>query len=87
MSSWTKGKITQACFLDVSAAFDKCLVNGILAKLDKIKDNDSCYDLFKSNLTNRNICTVIDGCKSDVLEITAGVPLVCLLGLCSGLYL
>ena len=28
-SSWTKGKITQACFLDVPAAFDKSWVNGI----------------------------------------------------------
>ena len=55
MSSWTKGKITQACFLDVSAAFDKCWVNGILTKLDQIKVNDSCYDLFKSYLTNHNI--------------------------------
>ena len=39
-SSWTKGKITQACFLDVSAAFDKCWINGLLAKLEQIQVED-----------------------------------------------
>ena len=73
-SAWTKGCITQACFLDVSAAFDKCWVNGILAKLEQIKVEGSCFNLLNSYLTNRKICTVIDGCKSDIVEITAGVP-------------
>ena len=35
-SSWTKGNITQGCYLDVSAAFDKCWVNGMIAKLKQI---------------------------------------------------
>ena len=61
-------------FLDVSAAFDKCWVNGILAKLKPIKVEGSIYNLFSSYLSNCKICTVIDGCKSEVLEITAGVP-------------
>ena len=51
-SSGTKGFITQACFLDVSAAFDKCWVKGILAKLEQIKVEGSCHNLFKSYLTN-----------------------------------
>ena len=41
---------------------------------DQIKVNDSFYDLFKSYLTNSKICTVLDGSKSEVLDITAGVP-------------
>ena len=73
-SSWTKGKITQACFLDVSAAFDKCWINGLLAKLEQIQVQDSCLDLLKSYLSDRKICTVIDGVKSQFLDVKAGVP-------------
>ena len=73
-SSWTKGKITQGCFLDVSAAFDKCWVNGVLTKLQQVKVEGSCLTLFESYLTQRKICTVVDGEKSDFLEIKAGVP-------------
>ena len=73
-TSWTKGKITQACFLDVSAAFDKCWINGLLAKLEQIQVEDSCLELLKSYLSDRKICTVIDGVKSQFLDVKAGVP-------------
>ena len=73
-SSWTKGKITQGCFLDVSAAFDKCWINGLIAKLQQVKVEGSCLNLFKSYLTNRKICTVVDGVKSEIIGINAGVP-------------
>ena len=73
-SSWTEGKITQACFLDVSAAFDKCWINGLVAKLEQIQVSDSCLVLLKSYLSDRKICTVIDGVKSEILDIKAGVP-------------
>ena len=49
-------------------------MKGILAKLEQIKVEGSCHNLFNSYLTNRKICTVVDGCKSEVLEVTAGVP-------------
>ena len=73
-TSWTKGNISQGCFLDVSAAFDKCWVNGMIAKLKQIKIEGKCLDLFHSYLLKRQICTVVDGFKSDVVEIEAGVP-------------
>ena len=31
-SSWTNESIANGCFLDVSAAFDKCWINGMIAK-------------------------------------------------------
>ena len=34
----------------------------------------SCLNLFESYLTNRKICTVVDGEKSKILDINAGVP-------------
>ena len=73
-SSWTKGNITQGCYLDVSAAFDKCWVNGIIPKLKQIKIEGNCLNLFHSNLLKRQICTVVHGCKSEISEIKAGVP-------------
>ena len=33
-----------------------------------------CLDIFESYLTNRKICTVIDGAKSQFLDVEAGVP-------------
>ena len=44
--SWTKGCITLGSFLDVSAAFDKCLQKGVLAKLKQAKIDNYCYNLF-----------------------------------------
>ena len=72
--SWTKGNITQGVFLDVSAAFDKCWHSGLLAKLAQAKITDSCHDLFKSYLSNRKQFVVVDGCRSDMKNIQAGVP-------------
>ena len=73
-TSWSKGNITQGVFLDVSAAFDKCWHSGILAKLNQNKVNDSCLSLFKSYLTNRKQIVVVDGVKSVIKDVNAGVP-------------
>ena len=72
--NWGIGKITQTCFLDISAAFDKVWHRGLLSKLEQIGISDSCLQLFKSYLSNRKQCTVIDGVKSNLLDIKAGVP-------------
>ena len=73
-TSWTKGKMTQGIFLDVSAAFDKCWHSGLLAKLEQVKVEESCLDLFKSYLSNRKQFVVVDGSKSDIKDVQAGVP-------------
>ena len=73
-TNWNKGNFTHGCFLDASAAFDRCWVNGMLAKLRQIKVEGKCLDMFESYLTNRKICTVIDGAKSLLLDVNAGVP-------------
>ena len=72
--SWTQGKISQGVFLDVSAAFDKCWHAGLLAKLAQVKVEDSCHDLFRSYLANRKQFVVVEGCKSDLRDVQAGVP-------------
>ena len=73
-TSWGKANIAHCCFLDISAAFDKVWHNGLLAKLEQIGISDQFLALLKSYLTNRKQCTVVDGVKSGMLDITAGVP-------------
>ena len=73
-SSWSRGNITQGVFLDVSAAFDKCWHNGLIAKLEQVKVEDVCLELFKSYLSDRKKVVVINDKKSDIKDIKAGVP-------------
>ena len=72
--SWGMSKIAHGCFLDISAAFDKVWHNGLIAKLEQIGIKDEFLQLFKSYLSERKQCTVVDGVKSSFINITAGVP-------------
>ena len=66
--------ITQGLFLDVSSAFDKVWHNGLLAKLSQIGVEGSLYDTLSSYLSDRRQVVVVEGEKSNVLPIKAGVP-------------
>ena len=72
--NWTNKKITQGLFLDVSAAFDKVWHNGLLAKLDQIGVEGTFLDTIRSYLAGRKQVVVVNGVKSDILEVQAGVP-------------
>ena len=72
--SWSKGNVSHGVFLDVSAAFDKCWHSGLIAKLEQVQVQGSCLELFRSYLSNRNQVVVIEGVKSDVQNLQAGVP-------------
>ena len=61
-------------FLDISAAFDKVWHKGLLTKLEQIGISGAFLTIFQSYLSNRKQCVVVDGIKSDLLEIQAGVP-------------
>ena len=61
--NWGHHKITQALFLDVSAAFDKVWHNGLLAKLSQIGVEGSFYDTLSSYLSDRRQVVVLDGEK------------------------
>ena len=73
-SNWGKSKIIQGAFLDISAAFDKVWHKGLLAKLDQIGVEGTFINLFESYLSQRKQCVVVDGQKSTLLDIKAGVP-------------
>ena len=72
--NWGINLITQGLFLDVSAAFDKVWHNGLLAKLDQIGVEGIFLDTLRSYLADRKQIVVVDGLKSDPLQVQAGVP-------------
>ena len=72
--NWTNRTITQGLFLDVSAAFNKVWYNGLLAKLGQIGVGGTFLSTIDSYLANRRQVVVVDGVKSDTLEVKAGVP-------------
>ena len=72
--NWGYSKIVQGAFLDISSAFDKVWHNGLIAKLSQIGIDGSLATFFKSYLSNRKQCVIIEGEKSTLLDIEAGVP-------------
>ena len=60
--------------MDVSAAFDKVWHNGLLAKLNQIGVEENCLKIISTYLSGRKQVVVVDGVKSDVLDVEAGVP-------------
>ena len=73
-NNWGNKNITQSLFLDVSSAFDKVWHNGLLAKLAQICIEDIFLSTVRSNLSDRKQIVVVDGVKSDILEVKSGVP-------------
>ena len=71
---WTKGFLTHGIFLDVKAAFDKVWHRGLIAKLEQICVGGDLLQLFTSYLSDRQQIVVVDGCKSNVRSVAAGVP-------------
>ena len=61
-------------FLDVSSAFDKVWHNGLLAKLNQIGVEGTFLNTVSSYLAGRKQVVVVDGIKSDKLDVQAGVP-------------
>ena len=72
--NWAQNKITHGVFLDVSSAFDKVWHRGLLAKLSQAGVDDMFHAIISSYLDNRRQIVVVDGQKSDILDIRAGVP-------------
>ena len=64
----------EAIFLDISSAFDKIWHKGLISKLTQIGINGKLLNTFESYPSNRSQITVIDGCKSQNLKLSAGCP-------------
>ena len=72
--AWADSKCTHAVMLDVKAAFDKVWHSGLIAKLEQIGIEGKLKELFVSYLCDRKQIVVVEGEKSNVQSIKAGVP-------------
>ena len=73
-TNWANNKLTQGLFLDVSAAFDKVWHKALVAKLNQIGVDGTFLSTLQNYLSDRKQVVVVDGVKSDVLNVEAGVP-------------
>ena len=61
-------------FLDVASVFEKIWHEGLIEKLKQNGITESCLQLFNSYLHNRKQIVVVDGKKSHIEQIKAGIP-------------
>ena len=69
-----KGKYSCAVYLDLSKAFDTVDRSLLLKKLENYGIRGIPLELFKSYLSDRKQCTIINGTLSELLCIDLGVP-------------
>ena len=68
------GKITCSIFLDLKKAFDSVDINILLKKLRHYGFRGPAFNLLKSYLTDRKICTKVECDISKLCKIEHGVP-------------
>ena len=76
-----KGEISAVLMLNMSAAFDLVNHDLLCKKLEIYGANRGSVTWFESYLNNRGQQVYIDGCYSEVLPVTTGVPQGSILGL------
>lgn len=69
-----------AIFIDVKKAFDSCNHTVLLKKLENMGIRRTELKWFESYLKERVQCTQVESCRSDILDITCGVPQGSILG-------
>ena len=74
LQNCAKGKSTQAIFLDISKAFDRVWHKQLVNKLRKMGINGVLLKWLESYLQGREIYVVLDGKKTKLYKINAGVP-------------
>ena len=65
---------TDIILFDFSNAFDKIDYNLLFLKLQKFSLHPQLYNILLEFLTNRSQFVIINGCYSDVIPVTSGVP-------------
>ena len=74
------GKDTCLFFLDVSKAFDKVWIDGLLFKIQQLGIVGPLFDWLKSYVTGRYQKVVLNGFQSNTRRLTAGFPQGSILG-------
>ena len=75
-----EGKDTCLVFLDVSKAFDKVWIDGLLFKIKQLGIVGSLFNWLKTYVSGRHQKGVLNGCQSTICSLTAGVPQGSILG-------
>ena len=75
-----EGKDTCLVFLDVSKAFDKVWIDGLLFKIKQLGIVGPLFNWLKSYVSGRHQKVVLNGCQSTICSLTAGVPQGSILG-------
>ena len=73
-AAWAQRNLSQAVFLDISAAFDAVWHSALIEKLRSVNIKGDCLKLLQSYLNGRTARTVVDGQHSSELPVEAGVP-------------
>ena len=68
------GYNVQSVFLDLSKAYDRVSIPGLLSKLSLIGFSSSATEWFASFLTQREQCVLLDGTTSAPLTPKSGIP-------------
>ena len=74
LESFTFKKFALCIFIDFSKAFDSVDHKILLMKMEKYGFRGNILNLFRSCLTGRKQYVVIDGVKSNIITLTAGIP-------------
>ena len=72
--SFEDKKEIRAIFLDISKAFDRVWIRGLLAKLKSVGIKNKLYQWIEQYLSNRKQRVMVDECFSVWKETRAGVP-------------
>lgn len=74
------GEQIDCIFLDFCKAFDTVSHSLLLEKLRMINLDSSVFKWTENYLSQRRQCALLNGIKSDYLEVMSGVPQVSVLG-------
>ena len=74
LKSLDQGKEVRMVFLDAAKAFDKVWHAGLLFKLKQLGIEGSILNWIESYLSDRSQSVVINGSRSEILPLQAGVP-------------
>ena len=76
----SKGNLIGMICIDLQKAFDTVHHGTLLEKLKAIGVSDSALSWFSSYLSCRRQCVEVDGCRSEFMDVTCGVPQGSILG-------